>query len=205
MVLNTIHSILLHAFLNFLILGSIAGLIVGVMLIFRPHWLARIGLFTNQWISTRQLNRTLETTITLDPWIYRYNRLSGAATFFGALYLLYFFTVSLDKNIAVAGLSQRFHVPVSYIGSLFDPLVLIAILGATFALLISLFVFFRPSMLKDFEGKANQWISLRHALKPLEIPRSGVDALAFRHAQQVGVMLIVGSIYTLVLLTVWAR
>ena len=66
-------------------------------------------------------------------------------------------------------------------------------------------MYFRPSLLKNFEGKANQWVSLRKALKPLEISRSGVDELAFRHAQQVGVMLIIGSLYTLVLLTIWAK
>ncbi|MDP2805311.1 MAG: hypothetical protein Q8O24_05155 [Gallionellaceae bacterium] len=200
-----LHPILSQAFFNFLILGSIAGLIVGALLIFKPHWLHRVGLFTNRWVSTRQLSRSLESTITLDPWIYRNNRLSGAGVLVGALYLLYFFTVSLDKNIAVLGLSQRFHVPISYVSAWFDSWVLIAILGATFALVISLFVLFRPSSLKDFEGKANQWISLRNALKPLEIPRSGVDELAFRYAQQVGVMLIIGSLYTLVLLTIWAK
>ncbi|MEI7841684.1 MAG: hypothetical protein WCI39_01525 [Gallionellaceae bacterium] len=201
----TFHPILAQAFFNFLILGSIAGLAVGILLIFKPHWLERIGLFTNRWISTRQLNRALESTITLDPWIYRYNRISGGGTFLGALYVLYFFTSSLDKEAALTALSQRFHVPVSYLSGLFDPLVLIAILGATFALVISLFVYFRPSLLKNFEGKANQWVSLRKALKPLEISRSGVDELAFRHAQQVGVMLIIGSLYTLVLLTIWAK
>jgi hypothetical protein len=204
--MSAIHSILLHAALNFLVLGSIAGLAVGALLIFRPQWLLRIGLVTNRWISTRQLNRPLDRTLlTLDPRFYRYNRLSGASTMLGAFYILYFFTVRLDKEIAVLQLAKQFHVPAAYIGSLFDPLVLIALLGATFALLISLFVYFRPSMLREFEETANQWVSLRSAMKPLEIPRSGVDELAFRHAQHVGVMLILGSIYTLVLLTVWAR
>jgi hypothetical protein len=203
--MNTVHSILLHALFNFLILGSLAGLCAGALLIFRPHWLERIGVFSNRWVSTRRLNRALESTITLDPWIYRYNRLSGGIILLGALYLLYFFTVSLDKESALLGLSHHFHVPVTYVRELFDPLALLSILGATFALVISLFVIFRPSLLKGLEGKANQWVSLRSALKPLEIPRSGIDEFAFRYAQQVGIALMVGSLYALVLLIIWAK
>lgn len=200
-----VENILLHAFLNFLLFGSVAGLFVGAILILRPHWLARIGLFTNRWISTRQIDRNLESTITLDPWFYRYRKMSGALTLLGALYVLYFFTIQLDKGIAVEGLAKRFHVPASYIGALFDPLVLIALLGAAFALFVSLFVIFRPSLLRDFERSANQWISLRRAMKPLEISHSEVDDYIFHHTQQVGVLLVLGSIYTIVLLTVFAR
>lgn len=200
-----IENILLHTLLNILLIGSTAGLLVGAILILRPHWLARASLFTNRWISTRQFDRVLESSVKLDPWFYRYRRLSGILTLAGSLYILYFFTVHLDKAFAIAGLAKQFRVPTAYISALFDPLVLIAMLGATFALFVSLFVLFRPSLLREFEKTANQWVSLRSAMKPLELPHSNVDEYTFRHTQQVGVLLILGSVYTLVLLTVWAR
>jgi uncharacterized membrane protein len=203
--MSPVETILLHSFLNFLLLGSGTGLIVGAILILRPNWLERASAFCNRWISTRQLNRKLESSIPLDAWFYRYNRMTGGATLVGALYILYFFTVRIDKSVAIVSLSKRFHVPSAYIATLIDPLVLIALLGATFALVISLFVCLRPSLLRDFEQRANQWISLRSAMKPLEIQRNGVDELVFRHARHVGVMLVLGSIYTLALLTLWAR
>lgn len=203
--MTIVENILLHSFLNFLMLGSVAGLILGAVLILRPHWLERIHLFTNRWVSTRQLNRGLESNITLDPWFYRYRQYTGSVTLAGALYLLYFFTVRLDKEVAIAGFAKHFHVPTAYIDALFDPLVLIALLGAAFAMFVSLFVLFRPSALLEFERGANQWVSMRRALKPMEIPRNGVDEFALRHAQKMGVMLIMGSLYTLVLLTFWAR
>jgi hypothetical protein len=82
---------------------------------------------------------------------------------------------------------------------------LTALLGAIFALIVSLFVFFRPSLMRGFERGANQWISLRRALKPLEIAHNSVDEFTFRHTQQMGVILVLGSLYTLVVLTSWAR
>lgn len=203
--MSPIETILLHSFLHFLILGSGAGLIVGAILVLRPNWLERASSFSNRWISTRQINRKLEASIPLDAWFYRYNRLTGGATLVGALYILYFFSVQMNKGAAIMALSKHFHVPTAYIATLIDPLVLIALLGATFALVISLFVCLRPSLLRDFEQRANQWISLRSAMKPLEIQRNGVDELVFRHARHVGVMLVLGSIYSLVLLTLWAR
>jgi len=201
--MTIIENILLQALLNFLLLGGAVGLIVGAILIFRPHWLERAGLLVNRWVSTRQLDRKLESSITLDPWFYRYRRASAGLTMLGALYVIYFFTLGMDKDGTVEGMVKHFHIPSAYIRALLDPFVLIALLGATFSLFVSLFVYFRPSALRDFEKGANQWISMRRALKPLEISRSGVDEFAFRHAQQVGVLLVLGSVYILVFLIFW--
>lgn len=203
--MTIVENILLHAFLNFLMLGSVAGLVIGAILILRPHWLDRIHLFTNHWVSTRQLKKSVEKTIEFDRTFYRYRRFSGTLILLGALYLLYFFSIHLDKSSAIAGLAKNFHVPAAYVSALFDPLVLIILLGATFALFVSLFVLFRPSQLREFEKGANQWVSMRRVLKPLEIPRKGVDEFAMRHAPKVGVGLVMGSLYTLVLLTFFAR
>jgi len=200
-----IETMLLHALLNFLLFGSCAGLIVGATLIVRPHWMERVSLFANRWIPTRQFDKSLERIVKLDPCIYRYHRASGALILVGAVYVLYFFTALLDKASAIPGLSKLFRVPTAYIDLLFDPLVMIALLGATFALFVSLFVIFRPSLMRGFEHGANQWLSLRHALKPLEISRGSVDEFTFRHTQQMGAMLVLGSLYILVLLIFWAR
>jgi len=203
--MTLIETLLVRALLNFLLFGSCAGLIVGAILIVRPRWLERVSLLANHWISTRQFDKLLESSVKVDPLLYRYHRASGALTLVGALYILYFFTVRLDKASAIAGLARHFRVSAAYIDVLFNPLVLIALLGATFALFVSLFVLFRPSLLSGFERAANQWLSLRRALKPLEISRNGVDEFTFRYTQQMGVMLMLGSLYALVMLTSLAR
>jgi cell division protein FtsW (lipid II flippase) len=82
-------------------------------------------------------------------------------------------------------------------------MVLSSLLGALFAVFISLFLLLRPSMLRDFEQGANRWVSLRRGLKPLEIGRAGVDEYVFKYGRQAGILLVLGSIYTLSLLTFW--
>jgi hypothetical protein len=202
--MSIVQTILLSALISFLILGSAAGLIIGTTLILRPLWLLRLNQICNRWISTRHVDKFLETTIYIDSWFYRYRRSSALLTSAGAIYMLYYFGVQIDKVSVVSGLAKRFHIPVAYFSVFFEPMVLIMLLGSAFALFISLFLLIRPSRFLKFEHDANKWVSLRHAMKPLEAMRDNVDAFTFRHSQQVGGTLVLGSIYTLALFTFWA-
>lgn len=194
---------LLQSFVIFLIVGSLVGIAVGALLILRPQSLQRAGGILNRWTSTRHLDQSLERSVSIDPWFYRYRQTGGALTLLGALYVLYYFTVKLDRNGAIDGLSRHYSLPASVIGGLLDALVLSSILGALFAILVGVFLLLRPSMLRDFEQSANQWLSLRRALKPMEKPRSGVDEYVYKHGRRIGILLVLGSLYTLVFLLTW--
>jgi hypothetical protein len=100
-------------------------------------------------------------------------------------------------------LARHFKLPSSLVGGLLDALVLSALLGAVLAAFVSLFLLLRPSMLRNFEQGANQWVSLRRALKPMEIPREGVDEYILQRSRQAGILLVLGSLYALVMLTIW--
>ncbi len=196
-------TLLLRSLVLFLMVGSVAGLLTGTALILRPHWLMRLGKITNRWVSTRQIDKAFERPINLDQWFYRYSRVSGTLTLAGAIFIIYFFTTSFDKLGTLAGLFKNNIVPSSLMAGLLDGLVLIILVGSVLALIVGLFLLFRPSLLRGFEHKVNQTASLRRALKPLEIPRSNVDEYVFRHVQGVGVLLVLGSLYTLVGLAAW--
>jgi hypothetical protein len=200
-----VETILLRASLIFLVLGSFAGLIAGAILIWRPHWLARASLFTNRWISTRRIDKILETPIEIDSWFYRYRRTSSAIAMAGAIYILFSFSLQIHEASAVAVLAKRFQVPAAYLGALFGPMELIVLSGAAFALLVSLLLLFRPTLFRKFEHGSNEWVSLRREMKPLEILHNNLDEFTFRHTQQIGMMLVLGSVYTLVMFTFWAR
>ncbi len=198
-----IQAWLLQAFVLFLIVGSLAGLAVGVLLFWRPQAVRRAGQKLNRWISTRQMDQALERTVSLDHWFYRHHRISGAASLLGALYILYFFTARMQREQILGGLARSFQLPPQLAAGLLDAVVLSALVGALFAVLVSLFLLLRPSMLRGFEQGANQWVSLRRALKPAEIVRPGVDEYVFLHARQAGALLILGSLYVLAMLLSW--
>jgi hypothetical protein len=196
-------SWLLQSLAIFLIVGSLAGMVMGAMLLLHPQSLQRASQILNRWISTRHLDQALERSFNLDPWFYRYRRTGGTLTLLGAFYILYFFTVSMDRTNTIAGLAKHFKQPPLLVEGLLDALVLSAVMGALLAAFVGLFLMLRPSMLRDFEQVANQWVSLRRALKPVEISRNSVDEYVFRHGRQAGMLLIVGSLYVLVLLMTW--
>ncbi len=196
-------TLLLRSLLLFLMFGSIAGLLAGATLILRPDWLLRVSKLANHWVSTRHLDRWLEQSIKLDRWFYRYSRVSGTLTLASAVYIIYFLTAMFDKPAVLAVLSKNTVVPPELMDVLLDALVLSGLAGAVLALIISPFLLFRPSLLRGFERGANQWFSLQRALKPLDVARSGVDEYVFRHARLVGVLLLFGSLYTLVWLATW--
>lgn len=198
-----IQSWLLQFSVIFLVVGSLAGMVVGALLVLRPQSLQRISQLCNRWISTRHLDQSLERSVSLDPWFYRFRRTAGTLTLLGSLYIIYFFTVSMDRAGIMSGLANYFYLPSSLVGALLDATVLSALLGALFAGFISLFLLLRPSMLREFEQGANQWLSLRRALKPMEIPRHDVDEYVFKYGHQAGTLLVVGSLYVLAILLSW--
>lgn len=198
-----IQSWLIQSFAIFLLIGSLAGMFVGTLLMYRPHWLQMAGHLLNRWVSTRHLDRSLERSVSIDPWFYRYRRVSGSLTLLGAVYVLYFFTVDLDRTNTINGLAKHFSLPASLVGVMLDAFVLSAMLGALCAAFVAIFMLIRPSMLREFEQGANRWVSLRRSLKLAEVSRGNLDEYVFQHNRRAGFLLLLGSLYVMVLLTIW--
>lgn len=203
----TMHPIietwLFQSALIFLVIGSVAGVVIGILLLFYPERFTSLSSFLNRWISTRKLDKSLESSFTLDPWMYRHRKFTGGGILLGAMFVLYYFTFQLDRVVAIAGLSKHFNYPLGLIAGLLDALVLSALLGALCAIFVALSMLLRPSFLRGFEGNMNQWLSLRKALKPMEIPRDDVARYIERHSRQVGIFLLFGGLYTLLVGLWW--
>ncbi len=198
-----IQTWLLQSAVIFLVVGSFAGLLVGALLVLSPQRLQRLSAPLNRWVSTRRFDKELERSFSLDPWFHRYRQVSGVLILLGALFVLYYFTAGLDRGLAIDGLARHFAYPAALVAALLDALVLISLLGALCAVLVALFMLFRPSLLRGIEQGANQWLSLRRSIKPLEIPRTDVDVYVLRYARQIGIFLLLGGLYTLVFLLIW--
>ncbi len=196
-------SWLLQSAVIFLVIGCFTGLWVGALLVFRPQYFQRINALLDRWISTRHFDRTLDSNINVDPWLYQYRSIMGALMLAGAIYMLYYFTVGLDRDVAITGLAYFFHYPPSLVAGLLDALVLSAISGALCVIFVALFILFRPSLLRDFEQHANQWLSLRKALRPMEEVRGNLDDFVLRYARSVGIWMILGALFALVSLLIW--
>ena len=177
----------------FLLFGATLGVLLGLLLIFRPQILERLNRVANRWVSTRRLNGWLDRSVSIEHWFYRHHRVAGIAVVLGASYIFFHFGILFDKVSALEHLHGR--LPAGLLGGLLDALVLASLVGGTVAFIVGLFLWLRPSMLRGMEQGANQWISSRRATRMLDIPRGQVDSFIARHAQRVGWLLLLGSIY----------
>jgi len=196
-------TILLRSLFILLLLGSIAGLLAGLILLLKPAWLMQLGAHSNRWVSTRQLGRSLDSKVSIDHWFYRYGHLSGGLLLGAAVYIVYMFTVRVVRTEMLADLAHMQLLPGGMRGPLLDTLVLVLLAGAVLGGIVGLFLLFRPSMLRDLEQGANQTVSLRQSLKPLEVQHANMDQLVLRNARLFGVVLLCGSIYTLAVFAYW--
>jgi hypothetical protein len=184
----------------FLLFGALLGVLLGLLLIFKPQFLERVNRVANRWVSTRQINRWVERSVSIEYWFYQHHRAAGVVIVLGASYVLIYFGILFDKAYTLQRLSLRGMLPAKLVDGLLDALVLGSLVGGAVALIVGLFLWLRPSLLRGMEVDANQWVSSRRATKVLDVPHGEVDRFVARHAQRVGWLLLLGSIYLIFVL-----
>lgn len=190
---NPVSFILWKTLAIFLMVGALAGIAVSLLLIFWPHLMARVNRVANRWISTRHLNRLLDRSINIEHWLYQRHRPLGMLIVSGACYILIYFGLLFDKSVALQRLSGHMHLQL--LDMWLDVLVLVSLTGAAVALCVGLFFWLRPGLLRGIEESVNQWVSPRRAVRVLDIPHDQVERFVAGHAQRVGWLLLLGSIY----------
>jgi len=199
---NHIDIILWRTLAIFLLMGALMGIAVSLLLIFKPHLIARVNRVANRWVSMRHISRWMDRSIRIERWCYRHHRPLGLLLTLGGAYILVYFGLRFDKTTAVQSLSSL--VPNQLLlDSLLQALVLLELIGGVFALLIGLVVWLRPSLLRGIEKESNQWLSLRPATEVLDVQHDQLDLFVERHARRVGWLLLVGSIYLFFVMFRW--
>jgi hypothetical protein len=185
----------------FLLLGALLGILLGLLLIFRPRLVERLNQAANRWVTTRHMNRWLDRSFSIEHWFYQHHRATGIVILAGATYILVYFGMLFDKAHALQRLGGK--LPPQLLDGLLDALVLFALVWGVVALMVGMFMWLRPSMLRGFEEQSNRWVSTRRATKMFDVPHDEVDRYVARHAQRVGWLLLLASIYLFVALFRW--
>ena len=190
---NQIDMLLWQDFAIFLLICTPLGVVISILLIVKPQLMERLSSLANRWMSARRLSQFLDRSISIEHWFYRHHRAFGATAMLGSLYIFIYFGILFDKVYALQHLNWK--IPTSLIDGLLDALVLCSLTGAVVAFMVGLFLWLRPSLLRGIETEANQWVSSRKAIKILEIPRDHIEDFVACHAQRIGWLLLLGSIY----------
>jgi hypothetical protein len=195
-------DILWRALAIFLLIGALAGVVVSLLLIFKPHLIERVNKVANHWISMRHISHLVDRSVSIERWFYRHHRPVGLFMILGAGYVLAYFGWRFNQSAAL----QTFGVYVPnkmLLGGLLQALVYFLLIGGAVALCVGLVVLLRPSLLKGVEAESNKWVSSRRATKVMDVQHGQVDVFVERHAQRVGWLLLVGSIYLFFVMFHW--
>ena len=193
MLTNPAYIFLWRALAIFLLIGALLGVVLALLLIFKPQFLERLNRVANRWVSTRHINRWLDRSVRIEHWFYQHHRAAGVVIVLGASYILIYFGFLFDKAYTLQRWSGK--ILAKLLDGLLDAMVLGLLVGSAVALMVGLFLWLRPSLLRGMEEVANQWVSSRRVTKMLDVPHGQVDLFIARHAQRAGWLLLVGSIY----------
>lgn len=177
----------------FLLIGALMGVTLALLLIFKPRLLTHLYRVANRWVSTQNIDQVMDRSISIEHWFYRHHRMTGAAAVLGAIYTFFYLGFRFDKSTMLHHLSGK--ISPRLLDGLLDALVLASLVGATLALVVGLFLWLRPSLLRGIEEGANKWVSMGRAADKLDVPHGQVDRYVERHAQRIGWLLLLGSIY----------
>ena len=190
---NPADIFLWRALAIFLLIGAAFGVALALLLIFKPQFLERVNRVANRWVSARHIGQAMDRSVSIEHWFYQHHRAVGIVAVTGAIYMLVYFGMLFDKASMLRHWSNK--IPPKLLDGLLDALVLSALVGAAVALLVGLFLWLRPSQLRGIEAGANKWVSTRQATEKLDEAHEHVDRFVARHAQRVGWLLLLGSIY----------
>lgn len=198
-------NILWHTLTILLLIGALMGIALALLLIFKPHLIERVNHVANHWVSMRHISRWMDRSIRIEHWFYRHHRLLGLFIVLGAGYILVYFGLLFDKTAALQlqGALSVYVPNKLLLDTLLQAFRLISMIGTAAALFVGLAVWLRPSLLRGLEKGSNQWVSSRRATRMLDVPRDQVDLFVARHAQRVGWLLLVGSIYLFFVMFRW--
>lgn len=198
--------------LTLLIIGNGFAVIVGIMLLLVPQRLIELARFMgNKWVSTRTFGKPLDAIHDTDTMLIRYSRTLGVALITGAAFILIQSGILVSQIGTTQGakvLSSLFHkvnLPLALWESLWVTMLTVMFLGAILALLVGLLAMFRRDILEQISQLASRWVSMRRVLRPLEIPRYGLDNILQRHPRIWGGIITVLATYVLFVLWQYIR
>ena len=175
--------------------AGVITLCVGVCILVSPALVARAGRAVNRWIPTDALFRRLDSSTLTERGFYRHHRLSGILLMLGAGFVIYQFALGINYSALFGkAMFMGSHAAAAW---LVRALGFITMVFSALAFGLGVVVFFRPSLLKHLEQRANTWFAADDSLKRLDEQVAAPDRLFGRNPRLVGLLVVLGSLYVI--------
>lgn len=191
--------ILIDAILTLVTITAVVGILIGLWLLIHPQSFAKFEALLSQTYSLRRQLRPLEISRNLDRHIYRHHKAVGLLIILASTYTLYRLLFDILPEPPID--SPSIKVSTAIIDWLLSSLDFFLLIGNLFTVIIGFIVFSRPSLLKDFEYRANRWLSVRQKTRWMDSDIDFPDRLAQTKPRLMGVSLLILCIYFLTIIT----
>ena len=188
--MSIIQEILLRFLLVLLCVGSLAGVLLGAGMLWKPERIAFWNQYFSRWVSADKVHEQLDRPRWIERYFYRHHRLVGVLLLIGAVFVVYVFLFSKNMRRISA-------VIASGSSGLWDALVGILLIGSVLAALVGGIVLVRPSLLREIEKSSNRWIATEGMVKLFDGMHYSFDQRLLRHRKTAGVLMIAGGVYIL--------
>ncbi|QEP44840.1 hypothetical protein D5085_17910 [Ectothiorhodospiraceae bacterium BW-2] len=170
-------------------------LLLAVGLMLWPQRMVWLQRNVWSWFWSQQLLEPIDRPRYIDAWFYRRHEAVGAVVALFAAAVLYLLAFYAKGELEAEDLRYNPHW-LPFWQWLYGALLLLLWGSHLFALIIGLMVYWRPSLLKQLELRANRWISSRELLQPL----SRFEQKLLQQSRWLGGGLLLGSLWLLYLL-----
>jgi hypothetical protein len=186
-------EILMRSVLLFLWMGSFAGALVGVGMLLLPTRTIRLNQYFCRWVDTTDLGAEFDRPRWVERFFYRYHRWTGATLGLGGAFVLYMFLlVHVMRRVSVFLKNDIF--------GLLDAFSAIIVIGSVLAIFIGFVMYARPSLLRELEVAANQWISTDGLTNAFNSMHLSFDGYVVRYRKMAGAFLLSGGVYACIVL-----
>ena len=94
---NPTDAFLWHELAILLLTFALSGVILALLLIFKPQLLERFNRVANRWVSTRPVSQLLDRSFSIERWFHQHHRPVGIVIVLGSSYMLIYFGFLFDK------------------------------------------------------------------------------------------------------------
>ena len=201
-----IEKLLIEMFLPVVIVLNLCALLIGIIMLLAPQWLAPLSRWGNQWLSFRKLTKPLDVMRGRDDVPMHYPNIFGLAIIIASGYILIqsgrllIGTDAFTGGRVLANIFISLSLPSPIWESLWLTLLILTLLGAMLSMLVGLLSLFSRDRLRRLSQFSDRWISTRRLLRPLDAVYSWVDDQVLKRIRLWGVMICFLALFTVVML-----
>jgi hypothetical protein len=164
-VLGLLERVIVPALVIFLLVGSVASLLLGLALVFRTEKALAFMRAMNRWVSTRRVLRQAELPRAAQVESRRGRLLLALFLLFGGALALYVLLARLEipRAAMVLGVNvQKWFL----IGVALQTMKWFLVAGSALAVAVSILMLFFPARMTALEARLDKWYSTRQVLPP---------------------------------------